>query len=302
MRLVTFLHSDGPRLGVRLGDVLVDLAAADPCLPRDMKSFLAGGEASQQAVAAALDKAPDAARMRFSAARLLPPVPDPGKIICVGLNYVDHAVEIDPRNLPDHPTFFARMATTLVAHNQPLLRPSVSTKLDFEGEMAVIIGKAGRMIPQQRALDHVGGYALFNEASVRDYQFRTSQWFLGKNFDATGAFGPELCTPEELPPGARGLFLATRVNGRVMQEGSTADMLFGVVALIVSLSEAMTLSPGDVIVTGTPSGVGFAQKPPFFLKPGDVCEIEMEGYGILRNPVADAPLVDESWQEARGRE
>lgn len=293
MRLVTFVHSAGPRLGVRLGEVLVDLVAADPCLPRDMTAYLAGGEAAAEAVGAAVGKAPDSARMRFSAVRLLPPVPNPGKIICVGLNYVDHAVEIDPRNLPDYPTFFGRMATTLVAHNEPLLRPTVSTKLDFEGEMAVIIGKAGRMIDKSRALGHVGGYALFNEGSVRDYQFRTSQWFLGKNFDGTGAFGPELCTPDELPLGAGGLFLATRVNGRVMQEGSTSDMLFGVAALIASLSEAMTLYPGDVIVTGTPSGVGFAQKPPFFLKPGDVCEIELEGYGVLRNPVADAPCVGE---------
>jgi len=289
MRLVSFLQNDGPRLGVRLGDVLVDLQAVNPLLPRDMASFLVGGEDALAAASAALRTAPAKAQMRFSAARLLPPVPNPGKIVCVGLNYVDHAVEIDPRNLPDYPTFFGRMATTLVAHNEPILRPSVSDKLDFEGEVAVVIGKSGRMIAASEALRHVGGYALFNEGSVRDYQFRTSQWFLGKNFDATGAFGPELCTPEELPPGARGLFLATRVNGRVMQEATTSDMLFGVAELIAGLSEAMTLHPGDVIVAGTPSGVGFAQKPPYFLKPGDVCEIELEGYGVLRNPVADAP-------------
>jgi len=289
MRLVSFLHSDGMRLGVRLGDVLVDLTAVNPRLPRDLAAFLAAGEPAREAAASAVRTAPAEAQMRFSAARLLPPVPNPGKIICVGLNYVDHAVEIDPRNLPDYPTFFGRVATTLVAHNEPLLRPCVSTKLDFEGEVAVVIGLSGRMIDPKRALDHVGGYALFNEGSVRDYQFRTSQWFLGKNFDATGAFGPELCTPDELPPGGRGLFLSTRVNGRVMQEATTTDMLFGVAALIAGLSEAMTLNPGDVIVTGTPSGVGFAQKPPSFLKPGDVCEIELEGYGVLRNPVADAP-------------
>lgn len=289
MRLVSFLHSGGPRLGVRLGDVLVDLYAVNPRLPRDMATFLAGGEDALAAVAAALRTAPAEAQMRFSSVRLLPPVPHPGKIICVGLNYVDHAVEIDPCNLPDYPTFFGRVASTLVAHNEPLLRPSVSTKLDFEGEVAVVIGKSGRLIDPKKALGHVGGYALFNEGSVRDYQFRTSQWFLGKNFDATGAFGPELCTPEELPPGAKGLFLATRVNGRVMQEATTSEMLFDVATLIASLSEAMTLYPGDVIVTGTPSGVGFAQNPPYYLKPGDVCEIALEGYGVLRNPVADAP-------------
>lgn len=288
MRLVSFAQNDGPRLGVRLGDVLFDLSQVDDSLPRDMIAFLAGGQDAFDAVRAAVENAPTAAQMRFSSAKLLPVVPRPGKIVCVGLNYVDHAVEISPRNLPDHPTFFARLASTLVAHNAPLLRPTVSTKLDFEGELAVVIGKPGRLIPKSQALAHVGGYALFNEGSVRDYQFRTSQWFLGKNFDGTGAFGPELCTPDELPPGANGLFLCTRVNGEVVQEATTTDMLFPVPALIAALSEAMTLSPGDVIVTGTPSGVGFARKPPRYLKPGDVCEIELEGYGVLRNPVADA--------------
>ena len=288
MRLVSFARNDGPGLGVRLGDVLIDLSQVDANLPADMIAFLAGGDEAAAAVRAAVDNAPAKAQMRFSAAKLLPVVPRPGKIVCVGLNYVDHAVEISPRNLPDHPTFFARLASTLVAHDQPLLRPTVSTKLDFEGELAVVIGKPGRLIPKSQALAHVGGYALFNEGSVRDYQFRTSQWFLGKNFDATGAFGPELCTPDELPPGANGLLLRTRVNGELVQEAATSDMLFPVPALIAALSEAMALHPGDVIVTGTPSGVGFARKPPRYLKPGDVCEIELEGYGVLRNPVADA--------------
>ena len=288
MRLVSFAQNDGPRLGVRLGDILIVLSKVDDSLPRDMVAFLAGGQGAFDAVREAAENPPTAAQSRFSSAKLLPVVPRPGKIVCVGLNYVDHAVEISPRNLPDHPTFFARLASTLVAHNEPLLRPVVSTKLDFEGELAVIIGKPGRMIPKGQALAHVGGYALFNEGSVRDYQFRTSQWFLGKNFDGTGAFGPELCTPDELPPGANGLLLCTRVNGELVQEATTTDMLFPVPALIAALSEAMTLLPGDVIVTGTPSGVGFARKPPRYLKPGDVCEIELEGYGVLRNPVADA--------------
>lgn len=288
MRLVSFAQNDGPRLGVRLGDVLIDLSKVDDSLPADMIAFLAGGQDAVDAVRAAAENAPAEAQMRFSSAKLLPVVPRPGKIVCVGLNYVDHAVEISPRNLPDHPTFFARFASTLIAHDEPLLRPAVSAKLDFEGELAVVIAKPGRMIPKGQALAHVGGYALFNEGSVRDYQFRTSQWFLGKNFDGTGAFGPELCTPDELPPGANGLLLRTRVNGELVQEATTTDMLFPVPALIAALSEAMTLAPGDVIVTGTPSGVGFARKPPRYLKPGDVCEIELEGYGVLRNPVADA--------------
>jgi len=288
MRLVTFASHDGARLGMRLGDVLLDLSLAAPELPRTMKELLALGQTGHEALRRVADAAPAASQCRFSSVQLLPPVPDPDKIICVGLNYVDHAIEIDPRNLPEHPVFFGRMATTLVAHNAPLLRPRVSHQLDFEGEVAVIVGRGGRLIPREQALEHVAGYALFNEGSVRDYQFRGSQWFLGKNFDGTGGFGPELCTPEELPPGARGLRLTTRVNGELMQEASTVEMLFDVPTLLASLSEAMTLAPGDVIVTGTPSGVGFARTPPFFLKPGDVCEIELEGYGILRNPVADA--------------
>ena len=287
MRCVTFSHSSGPRIGVRLGDVLVDLAVAAPALPRNMKSLLALGDVGLAQAAEAAAAAPVAAQQRFSAVRLLPPVPDPDKILCVGLNYIDHAIEIDPKNLPEHPVFFGRMATTLVAHDAPLVRPRVSPRLDFEGEVAAVIGIGGRHIPPEAALAHVAGYALFNEGSVRDYQFRSSQWFLGKNFDNTGAFGPELCTADELPPGARGLRLSTAVNGEIMQEASTADMLFDVAALVSTLSEAMTLAPGDVIVTGTPSGVGFARTPPVFLKPGDVCEIELEGYGVLRNPVAD---------------
>jgi 2-keto-4-pentenoate hydratase/2-oxohepta-3-ene-1,7-dioic acid hydratase in catechol pathway len=287
MRLVTFLHTDGPRLGVRLSDVLIDLALAAPDLPREMKALLALGEEGLTEAKVAAARAPMAAQLRFGSVRLLPPVPNPDKIICVGLNYVDHAVEISPQHLPDYPTFFGRVATTLIAHDAPLLRPRVSTQFDFEGEVAVIIGRSGRYISRQEALSHVAGYALFNEGSVRDYQFRSSQWFLGKNFDASGAFGPELCTSDELPSGAGGLRLTTRVNGELMQEASTADMLFDVATLVATLSEAMALAPGDVIVTGTPSGVGFARTPPYFLKPGDVCEIELEGYGVLRNPVLD---------------
>ncbi len=289
MRLVTFAHPTGPRLGARLGDMLVDLTLADPGLPQDMKTLLALGQQGLDAVRQALAAAPETARTPLGEARLLPPVPNPDKILCVGLNYVDHALEISPRDLPEHPTFFARVATTLVGHGSPLLRPRVSEQFDFEGEVVAIIGKAGRDIAPCAALDHVAGYALFNEGTVRDFQFRTSQWFLGKNFDASGGFGPELCTSEELPPGAKGLRLETRVNGEIMQEASTSEMLFDVAALVAAVSEAMTLAPGDLIVTGTPSGVGFARTPPRYLVPGDICEIELEGYGLLRNPVEDAP-------------
>lgn len=286
MRIVSFVHATGPRLGVRLGAELVDLAEAAPEIPHhNMKALLALGPQGLAWAEKAANAAPAACRVPFASVRLLPPVPDPDKIVCVGFNYVDHAAEIRQRGLPEHPIFFGRMASTLVAHGAPLVRPRLSDQFDFEGEVAVIIGRAGRHIPKQSALDHVAGYALFNEGSVRDYQFRSSQWFLGKNFDGSGGFGPELATADELPPGVRGLRLSTKVNGQIMQEASTADMLFDIATLVSSLSQAMTLQPGDVIVTGTPSGVGFAQNPPVYLKAGDLCEIELEGYGILRNPV-----------------
>ncbi len=287
MRIVSFAHPQGPRLGLRQRDVLVDLAEVAPQLPRDMATLLALGPEALEQVQKAAQNAPAAARLPLGAIRYLPLVPHPGKIVCVGFNYVDHAAEIQQKDLPEHPIFFGRLASTLVAHQEPLIRPRLSSQLDFEGEVAAIIGRPGRHIPKDKALSHVAGYALFNEGSVRDYQFRSSQWFLGKNFDGTGAFGPELATPDELPPGAKGLRLTTRVNGEIMQEACTADMLFDIATLIAALSEAMTLAPGDVLVTGTPSGVGFAHTPPVFLKAGDVCEVELEGYGVLRNGVVD---------------
>jgi 2-keto-4-pentenoate hydratase/2-oxohepta-3-ene-1,7-dioic acid hydratase in catechol pathway len=288
MRIVSFVHPTGPRLGVRLGAELVDLAEAAPELPHhDLKALLTLGPPGLSWAEKTAAAAPAACRLPFASVTLLPPVPCPDKIVCVGFNYVDHAAEIRQRDLPEHPIYFARMASTLVAHGAPLRRPKVSAQFDFEGEVAAIIGLGGRHIPKDQALAHVAGYALFNEGSVRDYQFRASQWFLGKNFDSSGGFGPELATADELPPGARGLRLTTRVNGEIMQEASTADMLFDVATLVSTLSEAMTLAPGDVIVTGTPSGVGFAQSPPVFLRDGDCCEVALEGYGVLKNPVLD---------------
>ncbi|UVJ46229.1 fumarylacetoacetate hydrolase family protein [Pseudomonas sp. LS1212] len=167
------------------------------------------------------------------------------------------------------------------------MRPRVSEQLDFEGELAVIIGVGGRHIAKERALEHVAGYSIFNEASVRDYQFKSPQWTIGKNFDATGAFGPSFVSADELPPGAAGLGLVTRLNGQVVQQCNTADMIFSVADIIAILSEAVTLEPGDVIVTGTPAGIGWARRPPLFMKPGDLCTVEIEGLGTLSNAIAD---------------
>lgn len=223
----------------------------------------------------------------IAAVQLLPPLPRPPKILCVGLNYLDHAAESPYKDLPDYPTFFARFATTLVAHGQPLIRPFLSEQFDYEGEMVAVIGKGGRHISREKALEHVIGYSVFNEGSIRDYQFKSPQWTVGKNFDGTGAFGPEFVTADELPAGATGLRIETRLNGEVMQSANTRDMIYPVADLVAIASESMTLEPGDVLVTGTPSGVGFARKPPVFLKPGDVCEVEIEGIGVLRNPIED---------------
>ena len=217
---------------------------------------------------------------------LLPPLSAPSKIICVGLNYHDHAGE-SGLEAPDYPTLFARFTSSLIAHDDPMLRPGESGKLDYEGELVAVIGKGGRRIDKSVALDHVIGYSIFNDGSIRDFQLRTPQWTMGKNFDGTGAFGPELVTADELPPGARGLKLETRLNGQVMQRASTDDLIFDVATLVCMISAGITLEPGDIIVTGTPSGVGAARKPPVFMKAGDVCEVEIERLGILRNRIVD---------------
>lgn len=218
---------------------------------------------------------------------LLPLIATPPKIFCIGLNYLDHAAESPYKDRPTYPAVFPRYATSLVGHGQPIVRPQVSEQLDFEGELVAVIGKGGRHIRKADALNHLAGYSIFNEGSIRDYQFKSPQWTVGKNFDDTGAFGPVLVTTDELPAGAHGLRIETRLNGTVMQQGNTADLIFPVTELIATLSEAITLQPGDVIVTGTPAGIGWARKPPVFMKDGDVCEIEIEGIGTLRNPVRD---------------
>ena len=222
----------------------------------------------------------------LNAVRILPPVPKPPKIICVGLNYDDHLEESGLKK-PVYPEIFARFATSLIAHGEPIRQPSESSTLDYEAELAVVIGRGGRRISRDRALDHVAGYSLFNDATIREFQLRTPQWTMGKNFDATGAFGPWLVTPDALPPGAHGLRIQVRLNGRVMQDASTGRLIFNVPTLIELISVAISLEPGDVIITGTPGGVVAARKPPFFMQSGDVFEVEIEGIGVLSNPVQD---------------
>ncbi|MNC37532.1 Ureidoglycolate lyase [compost metagenome] len=262
------------------------LTANLPGYPGSLLKLLGQGN---EAVRQAYQQLCQAPLLDTSLIRYLPPIERPGKIVCVGLNYADHTKE-SPYEQPSYPTFFPRFATSLIGHGEAIVRPRVSEQLDYEGELAVIIGSRGRHIPQDQALNYVAGYAIFNEASVRDYQFKSPQWTIGKNFDATGAFGPTFVSADELPPGARGLTLTTRLNGKVEQQGNTADMVFDVAHLIAVLSEAVTLEPGDVIVTGTPAGIGWARRPMLFMQPGDVCTVEIEGLGTLSNPiVAETP-------------
>ncbi len=268
MRIISFLHDGQPRHGIVDG--------------QSVHSF--AGPATLQDV---LTKQPTGATLPLHGLHLLPVVPNPGKIICIGLNYRDHAAE-GGNPIPDYPAVFLRSTTSLVAHGQPMLRPPVSDKLDFEAELAVVIGQTATRVSAATALDHVAGYACFNDGSVRDYQRKSTQWTMGKNFDRTGGFGPDLVTADEVPQGATGLRITSRVNGAVMQDGNTADMIFDVATLITLLSQAMTLEPGDVIATGTPAGVGYARKPPLFLKPGDVCEVTIAGIGTLSNSIEAA--------------
>ncbi|MES2944183.1 MAG: fumarylacetoacetate hydrolase family protein [Pseudomonadota bacterium] len=216
--------------------------------------------------------------------RLLPVVPRPGKVICVGLNYADHAKE-GGNARPDYPAFFFRGSTSLAAHDQPLILSRVSEKFDFEAELAVVIGKTVKYATAENALDAVAGYACFNDGTFRDFQRRSTQWTIGKNFDTTGSLGPCLVSPDELPEGAVGLDISSRLNGKIMQHSNTRDMLWSVAELIVILSECLTLEPGDIIATGTPAGVGYARTPPVFMADGDIIEIVIGGLGTLSNPV-----------------
>lgn len=287
MRFIAFRDMQGFGLAVLSPETggYLGLRAGEAGYPGDLLHMLQAGPAAlAEAHQALLSGEP----LELSTIKFLPPIPAPGKIICVGLNYADHSAE-SGFTQPDYPTLFGRFTSSLIGHNAPLIRPRVSEQLDFEGEIVAVIGKSGRHIAKADALRHVGGYSIFNEGSVRDYQFKAPQWTMGKNFDGTGAFGPAFVTADEVPPGAKGLKLETRLNGQTMQSASTDDMVFDVESLVSIISEAITLEAGDLIVTGTPAGVGLARKPPLFMKAGDICEVEVEGLGVLANPVADEP-------------
>ena len=263
-------------LAAKAGDTVTVVFDADLA---DLDAQIAAGTLATAGAKAAAGEAVDEDTLTF-----LPPVVRPSKIICLGLNYRDHAEE-SGLGIPEFPVLFARFPSSLIGHGAPIILPKVSEQLDWEAELVAVMGKGGKNIAKADALAHVAGYSVFNDASIRDYQMRTPQWTAGKNFDDTGAFGPWLVTPDELPAGAAGLKIECRVDGQVMQSSNTANMIFDVATTIEMLSGFMTLEAGDVLVMGTPGGVGIARKPQVWMKAGQTCEVEIEGVGLLVNPI-----------------
>jgi 2-keto-4-pentenoate hydratase/2-oxohepta-3-ene-1,7-dioic acid hydratase in catechol pathway len=282
MKLISFKHDGTETWGAVSGDRVLDLVAASG--HATLAEFIASPAfQDRDALASSAQPGPLLADVE-----LLPVIPRPEKIICAVRNYMDHHQEVlaagMQRELADFPPIFLRVWRSQVAHEQPIVRPTVSESLDWEGELAVIIGKGGRDIAEADAWEHIAGYSCYNDASVREWQFHAKQIASGKNFEGTGAFGPWMVTAEEIEPG-RKLALQTRLNGEVVQSSDTGNMIFSIPRLINYASTIFTLVPGDVIVTGTPAGVGWSKKPPRFMQPGDVVEVEVEGVGVLRNPV-----------------
>lgn len=282
MKLITFTLNGASRLGALRGDQeIVDLNQADSRLPADMLAFLEAGESAlklaQDVIAQVKHTIP------LSSVKLQAPIPRPGKIICIGLNYSDHAAE-SGQPIPQFPVVFSKYANTVIAPGESIVLPKVSTQVDYEAELGFVIGKRGRYIAEGDALQYVAGYLPINDVSARDYQSRTSQWTIGKTFDTFAPMGPALVTSDEIPD-PHNLKISLTIGDKIYQNSNTSNLIFGIPKLVASLSEVMTLEPGDVVSTGTPPGVGFAQKPPRFLQPGDVVSVIIEKLGTLSNPV-----------------
>jgi 2-keto-4-pentenoate hydratase/2-oxohepta-3-ene-1,7-dioic acid hydratase in catechol pathway len=289
MKIVGFEAEGGLRLGVVEGDQVIDLQAVDAKVPGDLGAVLAANNGDLKPLSDIAKRAPASARRPLKGLTFGLPVARPGKILCLGLNYLDHVKEGPSRdNIPKFPSIFMRCLTSMVPHEQAIIRPKASEQLDYEAEMMLIVGKRAKHLTLANATSIVAGYSCSNEGSVREFQRKTTQWDMGKNFDRTGGFGPWMVTADELPDGGKGLKIESRLNGTVMQSDNTANMMFPVPEMLVYVTQGMTLEPGDIIFTGTPSGVGHARKPnPIWMKNGDVCEVEVEGIGVLRNPIRD---------------
>lgn len=287
MKLVTFVFDGSSRIGAlktRNGHVVVvDLNRADPRLPTEMVEFLAGGQSMRTLAEEISTQAKADDELELSAIKLRAPVPRPGKIICIGLNYRDHAAESN-MPIPEYPTIFSKYANSVVGPGEPIVIPRVSDQVDYEGELAFVVGRRARYVPERDALEYVAGYMAFNDVSARDFQMRTSQWTIGKTFDTFAPTGPALVTADEIP-NPHNLDIRVTIGAEVLQASNTSNLIFPVPDLVAYLSQAMTLEPGDIVATGTPSGVGFARNPPRFLQPGDVVRVEIEGLGVLENPV-----------------
>jgi 2-keto-4-pentenoate hydratase/2-oxohepta-3-ene-1,7-dioic acid hydratase in catechol pathway len=282
MRLATIELPTGQlRAAAIVGERAIDLAATDPSLPSSVRELLAGGRETVERAAAAAARAGGVVIPSY---RLKAPIPDPQKVICIGLNYRDHAAETGAK-VPNDPVVFNKFPTAVIGPEEPIRLPSVSQKVDFEAELVVVIGRRGRNIPREQALDYVAGYTCGHDVSARDWQLEKDgrQWLLGKTFDTFGPHGPVIVTSDEVAD-PHGLAIRFRLNGRTMQDSNTRQFIFRVEELIAYVSQVATLMPGDLLYTGTPPGVGTARKPPVYLQPGDVCEVEIDGIGVLRNP------------------
>ncbi|GLO12064.1 5-carboxymethyl-2-hydroxymuconate isomerase [Pseudomonas putida] len=278
MKIASFMYDGRSSYGVVSGDTVSDAGAVLGQCYSDLRSVLESSDGLAELAALR-----DAPVLSVEQVQWLPVIPNPDKVLCVGLNYLKHIVETG-REVPKHPTLFTRFASAQVGHDQPLIQPKASTAFDFEGELAIVIGKAGRHISKENALQHVAGYSLFNDGSIRDWQRHTLQFTAGKNFVGSGSFGPWLVTKEEITD-INSLVLETRLNGEVVQREGLDDLLFKIPELIEYISTFTQLLPGDVIATGTPGGVGAFRTPPLWMKPGDVVEVEVEGIGTLKNTV-----------------
>jgi 2-keto-4-pentenoate hydratase/2-oxohepta-3-ene-1,7-dioic acid hydratase in catechol pathway len=284
MRIATIQTPKGPRAAVLQGDAYIDLHGTDASLPPSVRLLLEGGTAMLRAAKQAAAHT-DAVRHPAAVVKLLPPIPDPAKIICMGLNYRDHAAETGAK-IPSEPVLFSKFNTALIGPDEPIVLPAVSKKVDYEAELVLVVGKKGRHLTAATALEHLAGYTVGHDVSARDWQLEKDgrQWLAGKTFDTFAPLGPTLVTPDELSDPLN-LAVRLRLNGQTMQDGSTRHMIFPPAAALAYISQVVTLQPGDLVFTGTPPGVGMARKPPVWLKAGDVVEVEIEGLGVLRNPV-----------------